>query len=259
MKPLIVTTVYNRATLTARMLESLSAMTDLHEAVTVVMDNGSTDGAAEVVAEWRGQHEDEGEIHVYHLEENLGTARAINYAMTRHREPGQPLIKIDNDVVLLNPWLEDVKGLVETLQGRYDLALVRAYRLGLPGEEPKRVGVHRGEAILQVQRALGYTVWYTGAFMDRVGHFEVLHEDHLYGFDDTIMHHKANVLGWVQVIWGGWQVEDIQRGSAVKNKEERVRKSRPLFNRRVMELYRGGPIWAGPDGRPVSSLPGGTR
>jgi hypothetical protein len=266
-KPLIVVTVYNRRETTRRMLASLSEMTGLDDAVVAIMDNGSTDGAGDVIDEWHGRDENESAV-IYHLPENVGTSRAINRAIADLRQPGQALVKLDNDVTLLNPgWIGGVQGLLYHVRRNYNsprrkfpspnypVALVRAYRIWrgkeLPNEDPRYAGLYAGHRIFLAERDLGYSVWYTGEFMDAAGHFEVLSPEHLYGFDDVIMGHKARQLGMLRLIWAGWRIGDIQRSSAIKGKDAHVERLRPLLHARLAEIHGGGSIYAGTDGIPI--------
>jgi len=262
-RPLIVVTVFNRKDETRRMLKSLEEHTDLSRAAVAILDNNSTDGAGKVVDDfYRRTGRDNGnyEVHIYHFNKNLGTARAINQAIIDLRQPGQPVVKFDNDVVLTTPgWIESVSDLLDMLVGRLrtNVAMVRAYRTSrgveLPNEGHIQWGRHKGSTIYVAQRDLGYSVWYTGEFMDRVGHFEVLSPDHVYGFDDVIMGHKARHLGWWRLIWSEWAIDDIQRSPALGKKAqgEHVAAIRPLLNDRLLEIRQGGRLWADSTGRPV--------
>ena len=87
--------VFNRAALLSRLLATLRAQT-VPFARIIVVDNGSTDGAAEL-AESAG-------CHVIRLASNRGFARAVNIGW---RECTEPWIAILNSDVELDPhWLE---------------------------------------------------------------------------------------------------------------------------------------------------------
>jgi glycosyltransferase involved in cell wall biosynthesis len=260
-RPLVVVTVFNRKDETRRMLASLEEHTDLTQAVVAILNNGSTDGAGKVIDQFYYRvSNDQNEVHVYHFSQNLGTARAINQAILDLRQSGQPVVKFDNDVVLkTSGWIDSVRDLLDMMVNKLstDVAMIRAYRTwrgqNLPNESPAYWGRHKGSSIYVAERDLGYSVWYTGAFMDRVGHFEVLSPDHVYGFDDVIMGHKARQLNWWRLIWSDWVIDDIQRSPALGKKDGRAHADavRPLLNERLIEIRRGGPIWANSEGRPI--------
>jgi hypothetical protein len=122
----------------------------------------------------------------------------------------------------------------------------------MPDESPlDYVGTYRHCGMYAANKNLGYAVWYTGPFMDRVGFFEPLSEEHRYGFDDVVMGHKARVLGWHRLIWEGWKVRDQARGTAVQDKDAHVAMARPLLRRRLQELYQTKNVRADASGRPV--------
>jgi len=87
--------------------------------------------------------------------------------------------------------------------------------------------------------------------MDAVGYFDVLAEDHLYGFEDLILSHKAGVMGWEMLVWEGWRIENLQRHPALgAGQDEHVARIRPLYEERVRTLAAGGTVWTGMDGKP---------
>jgi hypothetical protein len=100
---------------------------------------------------------------------------------------------------------------------------------------------------------VGHAVYHTGAFMDAVGHFDVLCEDHLYGFEDLILSHKATRLGMEMLAWEGWEIENIQRVSALgrQERDDHVTAMRPLYQARLIDISNGGSLYTGPDGRPT--------
>lgn len=247
MKPLVVMTVHDRADSTLLALDALAECTDLSLCETVVVDDASTDGAAEVVDRWCAEHEAE----PLHLETNRGTARALNAAIYRFRVSGQPLVKLDNDVTLMTDgWLPKVAEFIAAVRERDPrLALVRASRVykgkELPGEDKVELGKFHGEPFYHIRRHLGYSVWYCGWFMNRVRYFEPLSPNHIYGYDDVIMGHKASAIGGFGLIWRGWMVHDLARGSCFPSHREHAAKVRPLLNRRLAKIARTGQVRAG--------------
>lgn len=257
MKPLVTVTAYNRPQATANCLVALDDTTDFSACVLAVVDDRSEPDAWELVRSWAKMHQGDG-VYALRMAENGGTARALNYAIAKLREPGQAVVKIDNDMEVLTPnWNAKVAAFAEAVQRQGDrVATIRAWRryrdTDMPGETPLyRVANWRGTGVFGASKHLGYAVWYTGAFMDRVGFFEPLSPDHRYGFDDVIMGHKAQVLGWHRLIWEGWKVRDQARGTAVEDKDGHIAMARPLLRRRLEELYRTGNVRADERGEPV--------
>jgi len=255
MKPLVIVTVFNRYRETAATLAALAETTDLEQIELVVVDNGSTDGAGDVVDKWRdGVGEKTGFTTwpaVRHLPENIGIPRALNLAIINYRQIGQPVVKWDNDVVCLTPgWVEAVMDFIECQRQARPVALVRAWRDGTQIQSAWREA-WGGFSFYVPQQKLGYAVWYTGEFVDRVGHFDVLAPNHLYGFEDVLICYKAGLMGWVELMWEGWKIQDIQRSSALRGKKEHVEEMRPLSRARLKALQNGGPVYTGPDGQPM--------
>jgi len=216
------------------------------------MDNGSTDGASKAIDKWVDQQDPAAPIIVHHLEENIGISRALNFAMIEYRQPEQSVVKLDSDVEMLTKdWPDKIARLVEYRRRSYKVAIVRAWREGeqaRTGETGEREN-WEGYDFYHPVRSLGYSIWYTGEFLNRAGYFDVLAPDHKYGFEDVITSAKAKMIGWEELVWEGWEIRDIQRGSSIRNKEEHVGKMRPLHNVRLAQVAQGA-IWTGPNGRP---------
>lgn len=239
MRPLAIVTIYNRLPETKRCLESLVPSLDSIDLV--IVDNGSTEDTTEFLHWYADEHP---QTRVIFIERNIGCPRALNEAL-KLRSPGQAVIKIDNDVILLHQdsaWVAELEDLIKSFSqfSNTTVAMVGAY---YDPFDMNRVmsspGMWRGEALHHVHPVIGHCVYHTGAFMDKVGFFDVLSPDHLYGFEDLIMSHKAAVLGMLMVTWEGWQIANIQRHSAIGSREElnsHVATMRPLYNRRVSQL-----------------------
>jgi len=257
MNPLVIMVTFNRLRETRATLKALEATTDLEAIELVIVDNGSTDGTLPFLLGWSGEwykSRPGPKINVYYVSTNIGCPKALNYALTRHRQPGQAMVKIDNDVRLLMPgWVGKVRRLIEghEAQGR-PVAMVGAYYDGVLGGRLRGREGWEGKPLYHVQPVVGHCVWHAGAFLDAVGHFDVLAEDHLYGFEDLIMSHKAGRMGWEMLAWEGWRIENLQRHSALgrEKQDEHVERMRPLYDQRVAALTAGGTVWTGEDGQP---------
>jgi len=256
-KPLVIVTAYNRPGATERCLRSLDEMTDFGECTVAIVDDHSEPDAWELVRGWAREHQAHG-VYAFRMPENGGTARALNYVIERLRRPGQAVVKIDNDFEMLTPnWNVAMADLAAALRG-YEggVATIRAWRTykdrDMPGELPLfPVAEYGGFNLYGAKRHLGYSVWYTGAFMDAVGFFEPLGPEHRYGFDDVIMGHKAQIMGWHRLVWEGWKVRDQARGTAVVDKDEHIAMARPLLAKRLELLRRTRNVRANARGEPV--------
>ncbi len=247
MEPLIVMVTFNRQSETRRALAALEETTDLGQVEMVIVDNGSTDGTADLVQEWsfgkRG-------VYCYPLDQNIGCPRALNLALEAHRQPGQAVVKIDNDVRLLTPgWVEKV----QYLEQRWlPVAMIGAYYRGVLEGRLLGQEAFEGQTLHRVRPIIGHCVWHSGLFLDRVGFFDVLAPDHLYGFEDLILSHKASRLGFFTLVWEGWRIENIQRKNSLGDqRDEHVERMRPLYRQRCAALAEGGTVRTGPDGLPA--------
>ena len=176
--------VYNRAELLSRLLVTLRAQTVPFNRI-VVVDNGSTDGAAEL-AESAG-------CHVIRLKANLGFAHAVNLGWRECTEPWVAIL--NSDVELDTRWLESLlqsagsagfaTGTIfdararEVIDGTYDLVSRAgcAWRAGhgqtltTPGAHPVTIQAAPGTACLFRRTVLetlgGYDESY-GSYMEDV-------------------------------------------------------------------------------------------
>ena len=96
MRPAVYIPNFNGGQLVVRALQSLLAQTQ--EVDLVVIDNGSSDGSDELVAERFP------EVTLMRLGENLGFGRALNRAIEAH--PGDPLILFNNDAEAETTFIE---------------------------------------------------------------------------------------------------------------------------------------------------------
>ncbi len=249
--PLMIVTTYNRLALTQQTLEAVVARTDLGRVDLHVVDNGSTDGTAAWLTQWA--RDLEADVGLTLLADNIGCPRALNLVMERFCRPGQHVVKLDNDVIIQSPSWHDA---FEAFLADY------GDRVGMLGawypevEDEQRVvkeAQHGRWKTLQMSFLAGHFVWYTARLLDIVGYFDVLGPGHVYGFEDNIMCHKANLLGLPIIVLRGVQCEMIQRASSLGGdaRSEHVAHFRAEYNRRVSAFTNGGSsIYTGPDGQP---------
>jgi len=249
-KPLTIITTYGRFDLTKRMLTSLEPSQHLLD--TVIIDNGNPKDQCDWEVAWS---RDNGATTVL-VGRNIGCPRGLNLAL-QSRKPGQPVIKLDNDILMPDgpQWLYGVERLVENFDvNKYPVAMVGACFEPVDMVRVKSVSTWELKNLYQVFPLIGHAVYHTALFMERVGYFDVVHPDHLYGFEDNIMSTKAAMLGFNILAWHGWVVEDIQRRSAIEKRDDHVRAMRPYYNNRIKGLSLGGSFYTGPDGYPARRM-----
>lgn len=258
MKPLAIVTTYGRIAETKIMLESLRATTrsPLH---LVIVDNNSGDAMREMLQDFVFPENITVDLEL--LDQNIGCPRGLNLALQKHRLPGQDVIKLDNDIKILplgfTCWVDRVDKLIADSRGGMPMrpiGLISACYEGIfNGRTSSEVGKYKGGRLFRFHPVIGHAVWHDGDFMDKVSYFDVLAADHLYGFEDLIMSHKANLMGFSTCAWEGWQIENIQRHSALGNREtvnSHVKAMRPLYQQRIQNLINGGSFYTDVTGRP---------
>jgi hypothetical protein len=248
MRPLAIVTTWNRFDLTQRMLESLAPESPNLDIA--IVDNGSAPAMQSWLQGWASEHGAE----LLLLDENIGCPRALNLALCEFRRLGQAVVKLDNDVLLPPAWVLDLERLVDVwwLQGR-PLAMVSAYYTPWEQQRVRATETYDHRTAFHIWPVVGHAVFHTGDFVDAVGYFDVLAADHLYGFEDLLMSHKANVLGWETLAWEGWCITNLQRHGAMdrQQRDTHVAAMRPLYNARVTGIRSGGSLHTGPDGQPA--------
>jgi len=257
MGPLIVSVTMNRRPETEAMLASLEDTTNhLVGCEVVIMDNGSDNGTVAMICQWLTHRKVMGGRVAFHpLPGNMGCPRALNLAIRWHRKPGQPVVKLDNDVRILTPdWLERAPQLIA---GREELgrrvAMVSAMYDGLLEGRSQNRWQWEGLDVHEIYPVIGHAVWHAGWFMDEVGYFDVLHQDHIYGFEDLILSAKAHMMGAEILAWEGWKIENLQRHGALPRevRDKHVEAMRPLYEERKAVILAGGSLRTGEDGNPI--------
>ncbi|MEW6273440.1 MAG: glycosyltransferase [Thermodesulfobacteriota bacterium] len=125
----IVIPLFNRAELTRRCLTELARVTDDVTFEVVLVDNGSSDGTADLLAALSG------DVQVIRNAENRGFASACNQGAAAAR--GRHLVFLNNDTVPLRGWL---RALVDRADAEPDVAIVGS-RLLYPDGTIQHAGV----------------------------------------------------------------------------------------------------------------------
>jgi len=233
MKPLAIVTSWNRLELTKRMLTSLEPSLDALQ--TVIVDNGSDQETVVWLTAW-ACHKD---VELITLPQNIGCPRALNVAL-KYRLPGQAVIKFDNDILLSGgpEWVEALAAFAQECEAvtGIHLAMMSAYYQPWEQQRVTASQPWRNATLFTIRPVVGHAVYHAGPFVDRVGFFDVLAPEHLYGFEDLLLSHKASALEFGMYAWTGWSIQNIQRHSAIGSREEldaHVAAMRPLYNERA--------------------------
>ena len=245
MKPLIVVTCFNRIRETMKCLLAL-LRTTLHKSCYGIISNNGIDSAesicinniCEPVFCLTEEHFPEIKSKIFYPKTNIGTSRSLNLSINEQREPNQPLVKIDNDMVLKSKtWIQDLLELEQTYP---DVGMISGYYGDATHRWTSSVefGEFKGKKLWKAKTITGHCVWHTGSLMDKVKYFDVLSPEHLYGFEDTLMSIKANVLGMKMLIWEGFEVEALKTEPAlgVKGNEMQAQKMQKLFEERANDI-----------------------
>jgi len=252
MKPLLSVISYNRKQETVATLRALQETGTFEQAQVVIFDNGSTDGTREAIQEMT---EDGFSPYVFHFQpQNIGCPRALNFILKHWRQLGQHFIKVDNDVQIETP--EWVAQLELFLDIHKDVGMVGPWYDELETGYQGRV-LEQRVSWWSIFPIIGHCVMHRGELLDRTGYFDVLAPDHLYGFEDLLMAHRAGALGWTCAIDRTVRLRNIQRknsldysaheGERMKQHTDRLRAE---YNRRCHEVHAArGAYTVGPAGQ----------
>lgn len=155
-------------------------------------------------------------------ETNIGTAKAINLAW-KQRNPGEHVIKMDNDVVIhQSGWVDLMEEAIsrEPIIGiiglkRKDLAenpnfpegdWRKSYLSMLPQEPGEKCIV-----IEQVNHVMGTCQMYSSDLIDKIGGLYQM--DGLYGFDDALSAVRCHVAGLINVFIPYIEIDHIDNAA----------------------------------------------
>lgn len=240
----------DRSWMTLETLMSLSKTVNFNRHSLFISDNGSCEATQDIYK----QMADVIPFTLIRNGENIGTANAINKAW-RSRKPGEPCVKMDNDVVIHQAdwadWMEDVferdpeigicglkrKDLAENTWRDEDPSLV--YMLH------QDIG-QRWIVVEQVRHVIGTCQGYSGALLDKIGY---LVQPGVYGFDDSLSAVRARAAGFKSVFLHGFEIDHIDPGGdkfcAWKHQE--AGRKFPAYNSLVL-LYESGMLSVYDDG-----------
>lgn len=161
----------------------------------IVVDNNSCEETKNCLKYWSSH------ITVITNTENVGTAKAINQAW-KLAQPGEVLIKMDNDVVINNyGWVEDMETAMR-LGGYGIVGLKRKDLMQSPNAKDnwktqlKMLPHQKGEPWIVVEESediMGTVQMFNPSLINKMGG---LMQAGVYGFDDTLACIRAKLLGY---------------------------------------------------------------
>jgi GT2 family glycosyltransferase len=202
-----------RTDFTERTLTSLFDTVNLDKHRLIVINNNSCDRTSVVLRSL------EIEGCVIHNGTNVGTARAVNKGIAL-REPGEFVIKIDNDVVIHKKgWVEDMEEVIRRMPSIGILGLKRDDLM----ESPYAINTDQRSRLLMVphetgqrwriveecKHVMGTCTMLNPALLDRIGYF---YQHGVYGFDDSLLCVRSTVAGFLNCFLPGIDIDHIDPG-----------------------------------------------
>jgi len=233
MMPLLSVISYNRKAETLATLRSLQETGAMFAADCYYVDNGSTDGTFEAVSEAADR---EGwPLRFWQNPQNIGCPAALNQVL-EYRESGQHFIKVDNDVELVTQsW---IMYLCQLLDDNLEIAIASPWYEELETSNQGRLVADHGYWH-EYFPVVGHCAIHAGWFLDQVGYFDVLSDDHLYGFEDLLMAHRAAACGFKCAVDRRVKLRNIQRKNSLdssahsgESREQHVARLRSLYDQR---------------------------
>lgn len=238
-----------RSELTIKTIDSLCATVDFNKHRLVIIDNNSCSKTKWVLvsaSSW---------VKVITLDENIGTARAINKAWAL-RQPSENCIKMDNDIVIhQNGWVDEMEAAISKDPFIGQVGLKRKDCWEWPGHtsEDYKSKLHMlphtpGEhwiVVEKVKHVMGTCVMHSSILLDKVGY---LYQPSLYGYDDVIMSHRAHLAGFYSCFLPHINIDHIDPGGTEFQswKEKHAGEQTQQVISLVHEMYNGTkPIYYG--------------
>jgi GT2 family glycosyltransferase len=204
-----------RSKYTKETLDSLFNTVDFENHRLIIVDNNSCVETKNIISEFLTYTNRN--IDVIENTENVGTAKAINQAWAM-RQPGETLIKIDNDCVINHfGWVEDME--IAMLKGGYGImGLKRKDLLQSPTADDiwkttlKMIPHEKGEPWYVVEESediMGTCTMFHPTLTDKMGG---LLQAGVYGFDDTLACIRAKLLGYKLAFLPHIDIDHIDEG-----------------------------------------------
>lgn len=217
MKTLICMAIYdtednNRSQFTEKSLPSIINTTDPHDDRIVVIDNASCKKTKDIIKRY------EKHIDIITLEENIGTAEAINRGIEKFWDGLSTIVKIDNDVVIHDTrWTDRMRRCFDREPKLGILGLKRKDLPNHPEDEqyPTKLlfiehkKYESWEVIELCEDIIGTCTMYSASLIRKVGY---LFQPELYGFDDNLMCIRSLISGFANAFYPFIEIDHIDPG-----------------------------------------------
>jgi GT2 family glycosyltransferase len=181
----------------------------------LIVDNGSCYATRKFLSSFS---KDEN-VHVVHLEKNIGTAKAVNIGWMQ-RKPGQYCVKIDNDVIIDNDnWIAEMEEAMQHDKALGILGLKRKDLMETPyfpdinyRSSLKMLPHEPGERWIIIEVAkhiMGTVTMFSPELLDKIGY---LYQPTVYGFDDGIACVRARAAGFYNAFLPHIEIDHIDKG-----------------------------------------------
>jgi GT2 family glycosyltransferase len=207
----------NRTTLTDQTIRSLRDKVDFSKHRLIIIDNSSCGDTKSLLSDWSQILP----IKVITNEENVGTAKAINQGW-KLREPGEHVIKMDNDVVIHDfDWADQLE---EAIKRDPKIGIIGLKRKDLAEHPNYPIGHHYKSQLImlphspgekwviveEVKHVMGTCQMYNSSLIDRIGGLYQM--DGIYGFDDSLASIRCTMAGYKNVFLPHIHIEHIDPG-----------------------------------------------
>lgn len=213
-------------------LQSLYKTVDFKKHRLIISDNGSTDFAMSLYTRFSGRTFISD---ILFNNDNLGTAGAINKVIAL-RNPGEHVIKIDDDVVIHNGgWADLMEECVSVDPTIGVIGLKRKDLIQTPWHPDPQ---YRSELVLlphtpghkwlTVERTpdvIGTCTLFNSLLLDKIGYSR---QPGKYGFEDNLMCHRSHLAGFYNCFLNHIDIDHIDEG-APSYQEWKARHSAELF------------------------------
>lgn len=206
-----------RTRFTLETIRYLEQTVDLINNRIVIVDNNSCEETKDILSYCKDLNRN---VYVVTLQENVGTAKAINRALSMRR-PDEFFVKMDNDVIIHKKnWLEEME---EVMRRQPNIGILGLKRPDLE-ESPYAINTDQRSRLLMVphergqrwriveecKQVMGTCTMLNPALLEKVGYFYQM--DGLYGFDDSLMCVRSTIAGFLNCFLHGVDVDHIDPG-----------------------------------------------
>ena len=241
-KPILCMITYNRFYESKNTINSLLNTNSVKYVDFQIIDNGSTD---EELIQYLKKIQSK-KIKIHFLDQNIGCPKALNIIL-KTRKNKQHFIKIDNDVKVystnwLNWWMQMIELIPEIvlIGGYYPHAFSynRLVSWHIFNDNSKKF------EWAEVYPAMGRFMFHRGSFLDEVGFFDVLSDDHLYGFEDLLICAKAKKMKKKIAIHPNVKIKHLQNEDNYilrdsEDKNQQINHIKKFYIKRLEEIESG--------------------